>query len=405
MNVFFLIWSGVLVLVALVWASRHLALNRNRRGEKPLSSRTQFGLPNPPPKVSLLVAAKDEEDNIEACVSSLLSQDYPDLEVIAINDRSRDRTPEILDRIISHNSISYTSLHVSELREGWFGKNNAMREGVERAKGEWLCFTDADCRQISNKTISVAVGYAVENNIDLLSVLPVLETESFWERVLQPVCAAIMIMWFRPEKVNDPQSSTAYANGAFMLMRRELYDAIGGHERIKAEVNEDMHMARLIKQAGRRLHVIQNDDLYRTRMYVNFRECWRGWSRIFYGCFGSFRRLAVTTVVLLLSSILPWISLVAGVLGWLLADDATPWRWISLLSTIVIAVQQMLLVRFYRANRSDPRYVPTYIIGAVVAFGMLLNAMTKLGGLSTTTWRGTTYRGAELAVRGDRVAK
>ena len=405
MDVLILIWSGVLVLVALIWVSRHFAVARTKRCEKPLSSRSPIRLPAPPPKVSLLVAAKDEQDNIEACVTSLLAQDYPDMEVIAINDRSRDRTPAILDSLQSRNGHAYTALHVSELRDGWFGKNNAMHEGVQQATGEWLCFTDADCRQISDKTISVAVGFAVENNIDLLSVLPVLETKSFWERVLQPVCAAVMVMWFRPEKVNDPKSRSAYANGAFMLMTRELYDDIGGHERTKTEVNEDMHMARLTKQAGRRLHVILNDDLYRTRMYVNFKECWRGWSRIFYGCFGSFRRLLITASVLLISSILPWLSLFAGVAGWLVADEVSSWKLLTLMSTVAIIMQQTLLVRFYRLNRSNPWYTPTYFIGAVVAFAMLLNAMTKLGGLATTTWRGTTYRGDRLAVREDRVAE
>ncbi|MCH8964422.1 MAG: glycosyltransferase [Planctomycetes bacterium] len=405
MNIAFMIWSGLLVLIAVLWASRHLALSRNARLDKPLSSGSSVKLPTPAPKVSMLVAAKDEEANIEACVTSMLSQDYPAFEVFAINDRSTDRTREIIDGITSQNGIPYTPLHVAELREGWFGKNNAMHEGVLHAQGEWLCFTDADCRQTSDKTISVAVSYAVENQIDLLSVLPVLETKSFWERVLQPVCAAILVMWFRPEKVNDPKSSASYANGAFMLMRRDLYDAIGGHERVKTEVNEDMHMARLTKESGRRLHVIQNDDLYRTRMYANFGECWRGWTRIFYGCFGSFRRLAVSAIVLALSSLLPWCSLFAGLVGWLVADEGSAWRWIFLASVAAIVMQQSLLVRFYRVNRASSWYVPTYFIGAVIAFGMLLNAMTKLGGLRTTTWRGTTYRGDQLATQGDRVAR
>ena len=131
MNTLLLIWSAILGIVAVLWASRHAALTRNQRSEKPLSSRTGVKLPQPAPKVTFLVAAKDEEANIEACVSSLLSQDYPALEVIAINDRSQDRTAEILDGIKSTNGIPYTPLHISELTEGWFGKNNAMHQGVQ----------------------------------------------------------------------------------------------------------------------------------------------------------------------------------------------------------------------------------------------------------------------------------
>ena len=110
MNIAFMIWSGLLVLVALVWASRHLALSRNQRCEKPLSSGSSVKLPTPAPKVSMLVAAKDEEANIEACVTSMLAQDYPALEVFAVNDRSTDRTPEILEGITSKNGIPYTPL-------------------------------------------------------------------------------------------------------------------------------------------------------------------------------------------------------------------------------------------------------------------------------------------------------
>ena len=117
MNMAFGIWSGLLGLVALVWASRHLALSRNQRSEKPLSSGTSVKLPTPAPKVSMLVAAKDEEANIEACVTSMLAQDYPALEVFAVNDRSTDRTPEILERIISKNGIPYTPRHNTGKRQ------------------------------------------------------------------------------------------------------------------------------------------------------------------------------------------------------------------------------------------------------------------------------------------------
>jgi preprotein translocase subunit Sec61beta len=252
--------------------------------------------------------------------------------------------------------------------------------------------------------------YALENKIDFLSVLPVLETKNFWERVIQPACAGIMALWFTPRKVNDPQSSASYANGAFMLMSRESYDAIGGHERVKAEVNEDMHMARLTKQAGRRLYVIQNDDLYRTRMYSNFKEAWRGWSRIFFGCFGTFRRLIISTLLLCLASILPWGSVIVGALGWATSDAIHSWQIITLCGAAAVIAQQICLVRFYSLCQAEPKLAPTYIIGAVIALTMLLSAMMKLGGRTSLTWRGTTYRGNRLdsstapAKQKDRVA-
>lgn len=391
----FWIWTGALVAVGLVWISRHSAINRALRDESPLSEGDFSGPPQPAPRISVLVAAKDEEANIDSCVRTLLAQDYPDFQVIAINDRSVDRTPALIDAVQAEYPDRFTALHVEQLQDGWFGKNNAMRVGVEQADGEWFLFTDADCRQVSQRTLSLAMHYTLAHRIDLLSLLPVLETCSFWERVIQPVCAAIMALWFQPGKVNNPRKPAAYANGAFMLMHRELYEHIGGHDRVRTEVNEDMHMARLTKEAGRRLHVMQNDNLYLTRMYASLGDTWRGWSRIFFGCFGTFRRLMVSTLVLCFASLLPWASLAVAGTALLFGASGAGWSSVAGAAAATIVAQQTVMWRFYAVSGCNPRLAPTYVLGAVIALGMLLNAMLKLAG-GTTTWRGTTYRGADL---------
>jgi len=398
MGIGWIVWSAALALIGLLWLVRHIALWDAKRNDTALGSDSYDGPPPEAPKLSVLVAAKDEQDNIEACVRGILAQDYPNFELIAIDDRSRDRTGQILDAIAAEDD-RLRVIHVDALREGWFGKNNAMREGVQRATGEWLCFIDADCRQTSTRTLSMAMRHAMENGIEFLSLLPVLETHSAWERIIQPVCGGMMVFWFRPRKVNDPRSKVAYANGAFMLMTRQAYERIGGHERVKTEVNEDMHMARLAKQAQVRLVVVQNRDLYRTRMYARLADIWRGWSRIFYGCFGTLRRLVISAVVMLVMSILPFVSMVVGwamvaARGW---DGAGQWRWIALLATAALLAQQSVIVEYYRLSRADARYAPTYIIGSLFVVGMLVNAMLKVTGRSGTNWRGTLYRAGRVA--------
>ena len=403
MSFFFILWSILLAGVAFIWATRHIVITKAKRQQYELSSQSHPGPVAEAPKVSVLIAAKDEEANIETAVRSFLAQDYPNFELIVINDRSNDRTPQILDALkAEHPDGQLKVVHIKELRDGWFGKNNAMREGVAAATGEWYCFADADWRQTSRRTLSKAVREALERGADFLSVLPVLETRSFWERLLQPVCAGVMVFWFRPERVNDPKSRTAYANGAFMLMTRSCYDRIGGHECVKTEVNEDMHMARIAKAQGLSLCVIQNDDLYVTRMYASFVETWRGWSRIFYGCFGSFRRLAVSMLLLVTASILPWASLIVSAIGGLVAGPsrAGPWWTVAAVSLIVVIIQQTVTFRFYRLVRSHPAWSFGYIVGAVLCLGMLINAALKLGGTTRTIWRGTAYRGDRLDTRG-----
>jgi len=398
-----IVWTILLALVACVWLSRHLAVNQAQREQIPLNSKSYTGPPNDPPLLSVLIAAKDEEDNIEPAVRTMLAQDYPNFELIVMNDRSADETGPILDKIKAEQPDGKMKvIHIEELREGWFGKNNAMREGVQLARGEWLCFSDADCKQTSNQTLSMALRHAVDQNADFLSVLPRLETQSLWERIIQPVCGAVMVLWFNPKNVNNPKHPAAYANGAFMLMKRNCYETIGKHEAVCTEVNEDMHMANYAKQKNQRLVVVSNDDLYTVRMYSRFKEIWRGWSRIFYGCFGTFRQLRLTLLVLATMNLFPYLSAVIAAAklildGWTSVGPA--WQLVAGASVLCIVLQQSVIVRFYRISKADPRYAPTFIIGAVVCSGMLINAMMKLNGRTTTTWRGTTYRGHNVADR------
>jgi chlorobactene glucosyltransferase len=334
----------------------------------------------------VLVAAKDEQENIGRCVEGLLAQDYPRLQVIVTNDRSSDRTGEIIDSHAARDQ-RLTAVHVEELRDGWFGKNNAMRAGMERATGDWLCFSDADCAYDSPRLLTAAVRFALREQVDFLSVLPRLEVGTFWERVVQPVAGAIMVFWFPPQKVNSPQSKRAYANGAFMLMPRRTYDAIGGHEPVKATLNEDMHMARRVKAAGLRLQVIRGGALYHVRMYTGIKQIWRGWSRIFYGCFGTFPRLLVSVLMLSVFSLSPYVTLLASPLV------GTGWSWLTAAAGFAVVAQQSILWRFYHVTGNPRWWALSYPLGAALCLGMTLNAMRRLGGQTTTTWRGTTYRG------------
>jgi glycosyltransferase involved in cell wall biosynthesis len=352
--------------------------------------------------VSFLVAAKEEESNIAACLASMVSQDYPRLEVIAVNDRSADRTGAIMDELAARHA-NLRAVHVRELPQGWLGKNNAMRTGLAHASGEWLCFTDADCVQISPRSLRVAMNHALETGSEFLSVLPAHETHGLWERVIQPACSGIMMIWFNPLRVNNPRRSTAYANGAFMLMTRECYEALGGHDAVKTEFNEDMKMAQLAKRVGRRLRVVSNDDLYTVRMYQSLRQTWNGWSRIFYGCFGTWPRLVATAALVVTFSLLPWAALVTTAAARLVTGASTAtgqsapwsgWNLFAWLSAFCCFAQATVMLRFYRLNKTSPWYGLLYPIGAVVGLGALVNAMGRLRKRSTITWRGTTYTAA-----------
>ncbi len=377
------VWFWMLLAIALVWLRRHFALNR--AGSDPVLRPEDAALPGPLPSLSVLVAGKEEETNIGACLAGLAAQNYPNIEIIAINDRSQDRTGEIIDSFAARDP-RIRALHVRELPAGWGGKTHALHTGVQHARGEYLCFTDADCRFHSPALLAAAVRVAQRDGIDLLSVLPDLEAHTFWERVVQPPAGAIMVFWFPPEKVNDPASPRAYANGAFILFNRAAYDAIGGHAPLRAALNEDMHLARAIKQAGRRLRVLRGNRMYSVRMYVGLRQIWKGWTRIFYGCFGTWPRLIVSAVFLSVFSLWPVVSLLSA--PWLGPQSAG----IGLAAAATVVAQQSVLWRFYRLCHVRPVWALLYPLGAAVCVAMTLNAMRRLLG-ARTDWRGTQYQG------------
>ncbi len=379
------VWFWLLCLIGLIWLRRHLNLNRADRDPVLSAADAQTDPADALPKLSVLVAGKDEEANIERCLSGLLAQDYPGLEVIAVNDRSTDRTGAIIDELAARDP-RLKAVHITDLPPGWMGKSHAMHVGVRHATGKHLCFTDADCRFPDAKLLAAAVGFSRREQVDFFSVLPELEAHTFWERVVQPPAGAIMVYWFPPEKVNSPRSSRAYANGAFMLMSREVYEQLGGHEHVKSALNEDMHFARHAKALGLRLRVIRGGGMYSVRMYTGLRQIWSGWTRIFYACFGTWARLLVSALFLSIISLLPWLSLLAspflGPIG----------RGIGPAAAFAVIAQQTVLWRFYRLCRMPSPWALSYPLGAAMCLGITLNAMTRLAGVRTQ-WRGTSYKG------------
>ncbi len=398
MSIGFVVWLGAAVAVGSTWVFRWLLVSAALRSRQALGPTTYDGPPKQPPMVSILVAAKDEQDHIETCVNSLLAQDYPNFEVIVINDRSSDDTASILNRLASRHKDRLTVIHIATLRDGWFGKNNAMREGITASRGPWLLLTDADCRFTATSTLSMATREVLAHNVSLLSITPQLDTPTVWERAIQPVCGLVLISWFLPTRVNDPNTRTAYANGAFMLIKRSAYDAIGGHERVKTEVNEDVCMAGFAKSQGLGLRVVESAGLYRTRMHPSLAAAWNGWSRIYFGCLRNMRRLTISASLLVALSIVPWLSLLIALSGWAMAptETAEVWGWSAFAWSLAVLCQQTVATRIYAMLGQRRFWSLGYVVGAVVALGMLLSAMLKVLGATSTTWRGTTYRGQSL---------
>ena len=184
-------------------------------------------VPDGTPLISILVPARNEARNIQRCVECLLAQTWPYFELIVLDDRSTDSTPEIL-QLVSEQDGRLKILHGAELPPGWAGKPYALYQAAQAAHGEWLCFVDADTFAGPQALASV-LAKAQETRADLFTIMTGQEVETFWERVVLPLVFTALSVGFSPRKVNDPRRKDAIANGQFIFIKRSVYQAVGGH--------------------------------------------------------------------------------------------------------------------------------------------------------------------------------
>lgn len=239
------------------------------------------------PHVSVIVPARNEEASLGKCLVSITKQTGTTFEIIVVDDGSTDRTRQI--------ALSFPGVRVIDpppLRPGWTGKNNAVSAGARRARGRWLLFTDADTEHLPG-SLARSVAEAEQHHAALLSYSPAQEVHGFWQHAVMPVIFAELASTYSPSQVSDPASPIAAANGQYLLVTREAYDAIGGHVAVAHDLLEDVALARRVKQSGRRISFRYGPDAVRTRMYRSFEQMREGWTKNLALLFPSPGRLAI----------------------------------------------------------------------------------------------------------------
>ncbi|MFZ0802826.1 MAG: glycosyltransferase [Terriglobales bacterium] len=241
--------------------------------------------------VSVIVPARNEEECLRACLGSVVSQADVSFEVVVVDDGSTDRTREIAEGFRGVQVVG-----ADPLPAGWSGKNNALTAGVRRAAGEWFLFTDADTVHCPG-SLARALAEARVQGAALLSYSPEQEVHGFWERAVMPVIFAELAGRYRPAEVSDPRSAVAAANGQYLLISREAYEAVGGHAGVAGDLLEDVALARAVKRSGRGIFFRFGGDGVRTRMYRSFAQLREGWTKNLALLFPSPLRLAVVRLL------------------------------------------------------------------------------------------------------------
>ncbi len=393
----FLLWShviGVIGFYFIIWL-RTAPSKEDRvkklppRIEKPLQSINS-------PLVSIIVPARNEERNIRRCVTSLLEQDYEHFEVIVVDDGSSDGTSRILDELIaSHpqgDRLFVLRLH-DALPEGWTGKPHAIHKGTQEAHGKWLLLTDADTWHAPNALRSSLVQ-AREEQVDLFTIGSEQELPTFWDKVMMPMAYLGISMLYPPKLVNDPLSKVAVANGQYILIRREVYDALGGYARpeLRNTLLDDRDLARVVKEQGYKLHFVDGRGLIAVRMYRDLGEIWRGWRKNAYlGNRGGIGFFVLQLIGLPMISILPFLLPLLARLTRTQQDSG-----IGPTEALAATGLELTALLAYRTWLNKQLRVPWYYallhpLAGVIFEGILAQSSWRILTGSGVDWRGRNY--------------
>lgn len=376
----FLFWVGLVCLVASLAIALEVAGGIGRMTQiRDITARPG----NTGPLVSIIVPACNEAETIEPALRSLLAQDYANLEIIVVNDRSVDATGEVLARM----ALDYPALKlklIEELPEGWLGKNNALQSGAEMASGEYLLFTDADV-SMEKTTISRAMQHVLANSLDHLSI--------FFENVggsglLNALFLEVgggLLLLFRPWKAKDPKSKCFMGVGAFNLVKASTYREIGGHHRIAMHPIDDVMLGKLIKRQGFRQDCLLGNGMVSVPWYGTVREFINGLMKNTFAAY-QYRLSAVTAGVfgVVLIGVLP---------AWGLLFGDAPAR---LVFGGTVAIRILSFLHGFRQGGVSPWYAGWSLVTPYLSIYIIVKATILTIHNQGITWRGTHYPLAKL---------
>ena len=308
-----ILWIGW-VASAILWIAVYLRL---RFFEKHIPSLDSAGNLSEPaggwPFLSIIVPGRNEEQVVGECLSALTAQDYPHFEIIFVNDRSTDATLSVANDALQNGRFGQiVNGEPPPANETWIGKSWALVQGARSAKGDWLLFIDADVVH-HPLTLKKAMVTALGRDLDALSMFPTLHCQSFWERMIMPLFATLSVLVEPLDSANHPAKRAARLCGAFLLIRRNIYESAGTHTAVRDQILEDMALAQILKRQDRRIWLTYTRDLGYTRMYEHFHELWHGLCRLSLPLLHySIPRLLLAWLIAVVATLVPWIAMGMG---------------------------------------------------------------------------------------------
>jgi glycosyltransferase involved in cell wall biosynthesis len=371
-------------ILALVWFSRLLDAALGMPKVADISRPEWDRKPATPignPRVSIIVPARNEEENVAAALSTLLKIDYDNYEVIAVNDRSTDRTGDVMDRVAATPEAvgRLKIIHVTELPHGWLGKVHAMWSAANQATGDWLLFTDADVL-FRPDVLTRAQAYAEAERADHLVLFPRMIMEGPGERIMVAFFQTLFVFGHRPWKVADPKSKDHIGVGAFNLIRRRVYDAVGTYEALRFEVLDDMKLGKIVKNAGYAQRNVYGADLISLRWVKGAMGMVNNLTKNFFAVL-SFQwwRLLLSAFALAFLNLTPFLGI------WFAHG------WARLPYAVALASIFGIYVGMSWESDVPAYYFVLHPIGATLFVYILLRSMILTLARGGVVWRGTFY--------------
>ncbi len=338
------------------------------------------------PFVSVLVPARNEALNIVRCIRSLLQQDYGTFEILVLDDGSTDTTPELLRSLVSESGGRMRSLKGEPLPEGWHGKSWACYQLGRHAKGERLLFTDADTIHQPD-ALRRSVGALEDSGADMLSLTPYQELESFWEKLVVPMVYFIL-MCFLPLRLvwTSRNPAFSFANGQFILFRRDFYDRINGHAAVKGDLVEDVWLCMAVKKAGGTVTAYNGTDTVSCRMYRNGKDVWEGFSKNLFAGLG-YKTLALLAMIVMtaLLYIAPYAFLVRSLF---ISEFSVSLFWLPLIQIAVVLLSRVIIALAFRQPLS---VVLLHVFSQVVLLAIAVNSFCVIKFGKGASWKGRNY--------------
>lgn len=374
-------------LLAVIWLSRVIDTSLGVRTLVNIS-RPEWDR-NPPtaqgsPRVTIIVPARNEEASIRQALSQLLALDYDNYEIIAVDDRSTDRTGEIMEGVTAFSNDRLKIIHISDLPPRWMGKAHAMWRAAKQASGDWLLFTDADV-MFRPDCLRRAIAYAEAEHADHLVLFPRTVMKRPGEKMMLAFFQLMFVFGHRPWKVADPKAKDHIGVGAFNLVRRQVYESVGTYESLRFEVVDDMKLGKVIKNAGFRQRNVLGGDLLEIHWAHGARGVVRNLTKNFFAVmsYQSWRAIGFCVAAAFLN-IMPF----AGVFL------ANGWARIP----YAVALACLFFLYFGMSLFSDvrPWYVLLHPFGTLLFIYTMLRSMFFAFRNGGVEWRGTVYPLDEL---------